>query len=185
MRKLLAVFLALLLLGVVATGVAAQSGGAGWYDFETSVRMWQNLKVYGTTALVGSISTAGTVTATGDVIAGGDVTVGDDLTVTDLLAAKKLRATQGTTQTLTASAEITSANTYLPISAAGNIGTSAIAAGSQPGSLLVLENVANVSIVITDTSTTMLSGNITLGQYDTLGLIWDGTNWVMLFTTNN
>jgi hypothetical protein len=173
MKKLLAVFVALLLLAVVATGVAAQSGGAGWYDFETSVRMWQNLRVLGTTSLVGSISTSG------------DLTVSDDASVSDLLEVGKIRYTKGTTQTLTASAEITSVNTFQPISAAGNIGTSAIASGVQPGSLLVLENVANVSIVITDTGTTMLTGNITLGQYDTLGLIWDGTNWVQLYTANN
>jgi hypothetical protein len=173
MKKLLAVFVALLLLAVVATGVAAQSGGAGFYDFETSVRMWQNLRVLGTTSLVGSISTSG------------DLTVSDDASVSDLLEVGKIRYTKGTTQTLTASAEITSVNTFQPISAAGAIGTSAIAAGVQPGSLLVIENVANVAIVITDTGTTMLTGNITLGQYDTLGLIWDGTNWVQLYTANN
>jgi hypothetical protein len=180
MKKLIAVFVALLLLAVVATGVAAQSGGAGFYDFETSVRMWQNLRVLGTTSMVGSVSTSGSVTATDD------VTVGDDLTVVDLLTVGKIRPTRGTTQTITASSEITSVYTYQLISAAGNIGTSAIAAPTSNGSnLLILENVANVSIVITDTGTTMLSGNITLGQYDTLGLIWDGTNWVQLFTSNN
>jgi hypothetical protein len=167
MKKLIAVFVALLLLAVVATGVAAQSGGAGFYDFETSVRMWQNLRVLGTTTLVG------------------DLELRDDASVSDLLEVGKIRYTKGTTQTLTASAEITSVNTFQPISAAGAIGTSAIASGVQPGSLLVIENVANVAIVITDTGTTMLTGNITLGQYDTLGLIWDGTNWVQLYTANN
>jgi hypothetical protein len=185
MKKLLAVFVALLLLGVVATGAAAQSGGAGWYNFDTNVLMLQNLRVLGTSTLDGSVSTAGTVTATGDVVAGGDVTVADDLVVGDLMAAGKIRATKGTTQTITASGEITSVATFQPISAAGNIGTSAIAAGAAPGSLLIIENIANVSIVLTDTGTTMLTGNLTLGQYDTVALIWDGTNWVQLTTANN
>jgi hypothetical protein len=173
MKKVLAVFVALLLLAGVAVGVSAQSGGAGFYDFETNVRMWNNLQVLGTSTLIGDLELRD------------DLTVADDLTVTDLAEVGKIRYTKGTTQTLTASAEITSVNTFQPIGAAGAIGTSAIAAGVQPGSLLVIENIANVAIVITDTGTTMLTGNITLGQYDTLGLIWDGTNWVMLYTANN
>jgi acyl-[acyl carrier protein]--UDP-N-acetylglucosamine O-acyltransferase len=185
MKKLIAVFVALLLLGVVATGVAAQSGGAGFYDFDTSVRMWQNLKVYGTAAISGDITASDDLTVTDQLVVDGDVTVGDDVTVVDLLAVGKLRATKGTTQTITASGEITSVATFQPISAAGNIGTSAIAAGAAPGSLLIIENIANVSIVLTDTGTTMLTGNLTLGQYDTVALIWDGTNWVQLTTSNN
>jgi hypothetical protein len=185
MKKLLAVFLALLLLGVVATGAAAQSGGAGWYNFDTNVLMLQNLRVLGTSTLNGDITASDDLTVTDQLVVDGDVTVGDDVTVVDLLAVGKIRATKGTTQTLTASAPITSVATFQPISAAGNIGTSAIAAGAAPGSLLIIENIANVSIVITDESTTMLTGNITLGQYDTLSLIWDGTNWVQLTTANN
>jgi hypothetical protein len=184
MKKLLAVLLALLLLAGVAVGVSAQSGGAGFYDFETSVRMWQNLKVFGTAAFTGDITASDDLTVTDQLVVQGDITLSDDLTGVDLLTASKIRATKGTTQTITASAPITSVATFQPISAAGNIGTSAIAAGTA-GDLLVIENIANVSIVITDENTTMLTGNITLGQYDTLSLIYDGTNWVQLTTANN
>lgn len=174
MKRLFAVFGALLLVTILAVGVAAQGGSGGYYDFESSVRIMQDLLVLDD---VNIQDTARVET---------DLTVGDDLSVTDLATVGKVRATRGTTQTLTASATITDVSTYLPISAAGNIGTSAIAtANSVAGDLLILENIANVAIVITDTSTTMLSGNITLGQYDTLGLVFDGTNWVQLFTTNN
>ena len=46
-------------------------------------------------------------------------------------------------------------------------------------------NNSNTTITISDTGTLKLSGNIALGQYDTLVLISDGTNWVQLATTNN
>jgi hypothetical protein len=167
MKKLLAVFVALLLLGVVATGVAAQSGGAGFYDFETSVRMWQNLQVLGTTTLVG------------------DLELRDDLTVTDLAALGKVRATRGTTQTLTASAEITSAYTYQPIAAAGAIGTSAVAAGTA-GDLLIIANTGSNTITLTDTATLMLPANVVLGPKGHVTLISAGADgWYALASSAN
>lgn len=180
MKKLLAVFVALLLLALVAAGVEAQSGSGGYFDFESSVRIMQDLLV------LDDVNIQDTVRIEGAVTTGNDVTVGDDLTVTDLLVYGKVRATKGVSQTLLADTTITNTYTYLPISAAGNIGTSAIATTtSTAGDILILENIANVSIVITDTGTTMLTGNITLGQYDTLGLMFDGTNWIQLYTSNN
>jgi hypothetical protein len=162
MKKLLAVFLALLLVGVVAVGVSAQSGGAGFYDFETSVRMWQNLQVMGTSTLIG------------------DLELRDDLTVTDLVALGKVRATKGTTQTLTASAEITSAYTYQPIAAAGAIGTSAIAAGTA-GDLLIIANTGANTITLTDTATLMLPANVVLGPKGHVMLISAGADgWYAL-----
>jgi hypothetical protein len=180
MKRLFAFAGAFFLLAVLAVSVSAQSGGAGFYDFETNVRMWRDAVV------VGDIYARDDLTVTDQLVVQGDITLSDDLAVTDLLAAGKVRATKGATQTLTADATINNTYTFQPISAAGNIGTSAIATlTATAGDVLVLENVANVNIVITDTGTTMLTGNITLAQYDTLGLVYDGTNWVMLFTANN
>ena len=41
------------------------------------------------------------------------------------------------------------------------------------------------TITITDTGTLKLSGNAALGQYDTITLWSDGTNWIEISETNN
>jgi hypothetical protein len=113
MKKLIAVFVALLLLAVVATGVAAQSGGAGFYDFETSVRMWNNLRVIGTTTFIGAAE------------------------------GNELRATLQPTITVAASANISPTGTYQRISSAGNVGTSSIQAGTAGDLLVLINTGAN------------------------------------------
>lgn len=174
MKKLFAVFGALLLVGILAVGVSAQSGSGGFYDFETSVRIMQDLLVLDDVQINDTMRVEG------------DLTLGDDLTVTDQAVVGKIRYTRGTTQTLTADATITDTATYLPITAAGAIGTSGIAsATSVAGDILILTNVGSNAIVITDTGNTVLTGNITLGQFDTLGLVFDGVRWVQLYTANN
>jgi uncharacterized membrane-anchored protein len=167
MKKLIAVFLALLLLSVAAVGVSAQSGGAGYYDFETSVRMWQNLIVRGSTTFIGGITAA------------------DDMTVGDQLAVGRIRYTKGTTQTLTASGEITSAYTYQPIAAAGAIGTSAVAAGTA-GDILIIANTGANTITLTDTATLMLPANVVLGPKGRAVLISEGADgWSLLSSAAN
>jgi hypothetical protein len=169
MKKVLAVFVALILLAGVAVGVSAQSGGAGFYDFETSVRMWQNLRVLGTTTLVG------------------DLNATDDLTVSDLATIGKIRNTVPATQTLAADVEITNTNSYLLISAAGNIGTGDVAdcTLANQGDVLAIENVSNTTITITDTGVLKLSGNAVLAQWDNLLIFCDGTNWVEFAQADN
>lgn len=174
MKRLFAVFGALLLVAILAVGVAAQSGSGGYYDFESSVRIMQDLLVLDDVNIQDSARVET------------DLTVGDDLTVTDLFATGKVRATRGTTQTLTADAQITDTWTYIPVTAAGAIGTSGIASTtSVAGDILIVTNVGTNARVITDTGNTVLSGNITLGQFDTLGLVFDGQRWVQIATTNN
>lgn len=174
MKKLLAVFVALLLMAFVAAGVEAQSGSGGYFDFESSVRIMQDLLVLDDVNIQDTLRVET------------DLTVGDDLTVTDLFATGKIRSTRGTTQTLTADATITDTWSYIPVTAAGAIGTSGIASTtSVSGDILIVTNVGTNAIVITDTGNTVLSGNITLGQFDTLSLVFDGQRWVQLATTNN
>lgn len=180
MRKAIAVFVAFLLVGILAVGVSAQSGSGGFYDFESSVRIMQDLLVLDDVNIQDSLRVEGAITT------GSDLTLGDDLTVTDLFSAGKIRAARGTTQTLTADATITDTWTYLPITAAGAIGTSGIASTtSVAGDILILTNVGSNAIVITDTGNTVLGGNATLGQFDTLSLVFDGVRWVQLATANN
>lgn len=126
---------------------------------------------------------------------GTDLTVGDDVTVTGDVTADGLTLTSvGTIDTLRLSAAtaisvtqgltITPAGSYQPLESAGTVSTGAITAGTA-GDVLTLVNGTNTTITISDTGTLKLSGNIALGQYDSLVLISDGTNWVQLATTNN
>jgi len=50
---------------------------------------------------------------------------------------------------------------------------------------LVLVNVGSNTITLTDTGTLKLSANAALGQYDTITLQSDGTNWIELAKANN
>ena len=72
---------------------------------------------------------------------------------------------------------ISPTGSYQPISAAGAVGTSSITAGSA-GDLLILTNTGSNAITISDTGTLKLSSDAALGQYDSLFLLSDGTNWI-------
>ena len=115
-----------------------------------------------------------------------DLTVSDDLIVTDdasvggdLTASGDVRLAAQTAISVTNGATVTPTGVYQRIEAAGNVGTASIAAGTA-GDLLILVNTANVTITFTDTGTLKLSGNAALGQYDTLMLLADGTNWIQV-----
>jgi hypothetical protein len=137
----------------------------------------------------GSLTTAQTITVTtgGLVVSAGGATVtagGLTLSDGDAVIADDLRVTAQGAATVTQSGTITPTGTYQPITAAGAVSFSSIAGGTA-GNLLVLINTSANAITITDTGTIMLSGNIALGQYDSLTLWNDGTNWIQIATTNN
>lgn len=113
-----------------------------------------------------------------------DWIVARDLTVRDDLATVDLTLTPAAEIVVTMNATITPLGSYQPLSSAGTVNTSSITVGPA-GNLLTLVNTANTSIVFTDTGTLKLSGNITLGQFDTLTLVSDGVNWVQRSTSNN
>lgn len=98
---------------------------------------------------------------------------------------KSLTLHPGATISVTNGVPITPTASYQPLTSAGAVGTTLAASGFVTGTIVTLENTVNQTITITDTATTMLSGNIALGQYDTLVVQWDGTNWVQLATSNN
>lgn len=108
-----------------------------------------------------------------------DLTVGDDT-----ILGGNVTLSPATAISVTMNATITPASAYQPLESAGTVNTASITAGAA-GDLLVLVNTVNTSIVLTDTGTLKLGGNRTLGQYDSLTLISDGTNWVELSFTNN
>jgi hypothetical protein len=85
---------------------------------------------------------------------------------------------------VTMNATITPLGSYQPLSSAGTVNTASITVGAA-GDVLTMVNTTNTSIVFTDTGTLHLSGNLTLGQYDTVTLVSDGTNWNQISTSNN
>lgn len=134
------------------------------------------------------------LTVEGAAVMSADLTVADDLTVGDAATATSITAATGTfdiarltpataisvTQELT----ITAAGSLQPLESAGSVSTGAITAGAA-GDVLTLYNQANTTITISDTGAIKLSGNLALGQYDSVTLISDGTNWIQTATSNN
>lgn len=120
-----------------------------------------------------TISNAGIMTLAGGlVISDGDATVADDLKIAKQTA---ITVTNGAAFIVTGS--------YQPIQAAGEV-TPTITMGAA-GDTVVLVNVSAQTINIADTGTTMLSAAWAAGQYDTLTLICDGTNWLELSRSDN
>ena len=62
--------------------------------------------------------------------------------------------------------------------------TSSITAGTA-GDWLYLTNTMSNTITLTDTGTLKLGGNRTIGQYDSLLLVSNGTYWVEVSLTDN
>jgi hypothetical protein len=101
----------------------------------------------------------------------------------DVVVADDLRITPQTSITVTNGAAFTATGTYQGIIAAGEV-TPTITAGTA-GDLLVLINTGTQTINIADTGTQMLSAAWAAGQYDTLTLICDGTNWLEVSRSGN
>lgn len=107
-----------------------------------------------------------------------------NVTISDLTASGDLRMTKQTALTVTNGGTITPTGSYQPLTAAGAVGTDAIATGTA-GDLLVLVNAGSNTITLTDTGTLKLSGDAALGQYDSITLIADGTNWIEVAQADN
>lgn len=98
-----------------------------------------------------------------------------------------LRLSPNPVITVTQNLTITPRGSYQPLAAAGPVGTAVIAKGNA-GEVLMLINtstVATATITISDTGTLKLGGDRALGQFDTLTLMSDGTNWIERAFTNN
>lgn len=73
---------------------------------------------------------------------------------------------------------------YIRVSASGAYSGIILTQGLQSGQLLQIEFTGSSSIAITDDSSVSgggnhrLAGNITLNQYDSMTLIWNGTDWI-------
>lgn len=91
---------------------------------------------------------------------------------------------------VTNGAVITPTGTYQPLTSSGEVTATLTTSVSYvtAGDLLVLLNASptvTTTINIADSGTAMLSAAAALGQYDSLTLWFDGTNWVELSRSNN
>lgn len=131
-----------------------------------------------------------TVTDGGITVADDDVTVADgvtaaDITVSDDLTTLDLYLTQTSVQTITVGGTITPTGAYHQITASAARGTSSVSGVSTAGRVLTLVNVGSNTITLTDTGTLKLAGNAALGQYDSITLLSDGTNWIQVSKADN
>lgn len=128
----------------------------------------------------GNVATAGTLDVTGATTLTAAVAALGGISVTGFdtfVPATVITVTQDMTT-------FVPTGTYQPIASVGNVSFNAIG-GKAAGRLLILINTTATTITITDTGTIMLSGNAVLGQYDTLTLFSDGTNWLQLSKGDN
>lgn len=95
-----------------------------------------------------------------------------------------LSLTGQTNITVTDDMAIAPTGSNQPLTAAAAVGAT-LEASCTAGKIVFLRNVGANAITITDTTTTMLAGNAALGQYDSLTVLCDGTNWVELARSNN
>ena len=131
-----------------------------------------------------------TVTLNGITVQRGGVTVTDGVTAADITASDDLTTldlylTQTSVQTITVGGTITPTGSYHQITASAARGTSSVSGVSTAGRVLTLVNIGSNTITLTDTGTLKLAGNAALGQYDSITLLSDGTNWIQVSKADN
>lgn len=122
-----------------------------------------------TTAAGITVTTGGvTVTAGGLTLSDGDATVADFVTLT---AQTAISVTDG--------GIITPTGSYQPLESAGAV-TATMSSSCTAGQVVTFINTVNQTIIISETETSALSGNASLGQYDAVSVLCDGTQWVQV-----
>lgn len=172
LRRLLLPVLVLVLL-LALSGVAAAQMGKGWFQVDS-------LRAEGDMQVEGNAAFAGDLTLGDDLTLGGDLAVGDNVTVGNVLY-----LAVGTAISLTNGGIVTATNTYQPIDAAPSATVTVTVAAGSAGQLLRLINRGTGTIVIVDASTMVLASTYSIGQYDSLLLMSDGTNWIEMGRSNN
>ena len=108
--------------------------------------------------------------------------------ITSRLSYNRTDLTLGVAFSITAASMLTP---YLQLTGAAartSDGTTAIADGTNTGQVIILEGTDNTNtITIQNAANVRLAGaaNITLGQYDTVTLVFNGTDWVEVCRSNN
>ncbi len=138
---------------------------------------------------VNSLTVATSLTSNGPLAAGaanftGNVTTDGTFSADGTITTQAgLSLIPGTAISVTDGSTITPTTAIQELTAAGNVGASLAACGD--GQVLTLLNLSNVTITITDTGTIKLSGNATLGQWDSLSVVGSGVTCVEVARANN
>jgi hypothetical protein len=127
---------------------------------------------------IGTNNPASTLHVNGTVRVEGNTTIG------------ALFALSRVTVVPTANSTLTPTNSFLLLNPASSVtlsGTTAIASGATIGSVLILEGTDDSQTVTinNNANTSLAAASRTLGDDDTLMLIWNGANWIEISFSNN
>lgn len=134
------------------------------------------------TSLALSAGMSATTGAFSGAVSTGALTPASVASTAGVTAGSFLVLTPRTAITVTTAA-FTPTGSYQPIASASWVTPTINILGA--GTVLRLVNTGTNNITIADTSIQMLSANIVLGQYDSLALMSDGTNWIQVATSDN
>lgn len=187
---------------ILGSGCELEAQSGSTVDFQAG----STINISGTTTLTGTTISGGTITGTilgdptfsgnptfssmptfsdGFTAAGITSTAGITITNGDLTIADNLIVTAQTAISPTDGGVITATGTYQPLSSAGSVTVTVATSGVTTGTHLILENTTATSILILNTGTAKLDGDVTLGQFDGIHLRFNGTNWIEISRSTN
>lgn len=135
-----------------------------------------------TPALTATAATIGTLTSTSSNLGASSVST---LSSTGIAALTGAAFPVGAQQTVTTSSVISVTSAFVAITAAGAITVGDIGDGVN-GQVLTIVNAGTNAVTIPDSGSQRLAGgNVALGQYDTLMLLWYADAWTQIATANN
>ena len=173
-----ALVVALVFVGLV-NGEALAQGARQTFGWVIAKR----LTVDTTAAIGGAATVGGALAVTGGASAASLSTTGDVSVGALLNTGTFVVEGGGGNLDVTGYGPLTAVRSFQQLTATGTSGMTLTVL--PKGTVVKLLNMANQTITISDTGTTMLASNAALGQYDTLTVISDGTNMVEIARANN
>ena len=167
------VLVAILLTVALVVGVNAQAVATNFNWVVTKL-----LTVTDVATFTSSMSVAGAANLAGNTTVGGTFAVSGNTAL-----ATGLNIVPQTAISVTNGGIITPTGAIQLLTSGGNV-TATLASG-QAGQLLTLINTANTNVLIQDTSGQILSGDLTLAQWDTATFVFYGTSWIQIDESNN
>lgn len=90
-----------------------------------------------------------------------------------------------TSITVTNGASFTPTGSYQPITSAGTVTPTLATTGYTAGTVIYLVNKSNTTINFASTGNQQFTSACALAQYNSLAVLWDGTNWLKLECSND
>ncbi len=121
---------------------------------------------------------------------GNSIVNADDITTTGTITIGEFLTVEQGTQTVNSFATLTPTKSYYKVEGNGGAvsfnATTAIADGTTAGQVLILEgNHDTNSVQLPDNANTKLDGSFTIGNGDSIMLIWNGADWIEISRSNN